>query len=162
MTRSSVVTRLGQPWLLIALIVVGTVASTVVFADDGATRTTQPLFREAPTLRAGLGVPIQLNAVQRIETSGERKLTYNGSFPGPVIRVAPGAQFSVQLVNFLENLTVEDLESFQPSVVGANDSQAVKDFLSSKSAITNLHTHGLHVSPRGRADNVLVKINPGR
>ena len=27
---------------------------------------------------------------------------------------------------------------------------------------TNLHTHGLHVSPAGNADNVFVKIEPGR
>ena len=27
--------------------------------------------------------------------------------------------------------------------------------------ITNLHTHGLHVSPKGRADNVYVSIMPG-
>jgi L-ascorbate oxidase len=29
-------------------------------------------------------------------------------------------------------------------------------------AVTNLHTHGLHVSPSGQADDIYVEIKPGK
>ena len=63
--------------------------------------------------------------------SGTRyALTYNGSVPGPTLRVRPGDTIALRLSNELESPT-------------------------------NLHTHGLHVSPDGASDNVLVMIDPG-
>jgi FtsP/CotA-like multicopper oxidase with cupredoxin domain len=62
---------------------------------------------------------------------GERyALAYNGSVPGPTLRVRPGDTVRVTLRNDLD----------QP---------------------TNLHTHGLHVSPDGNSDNVFVMVDPG-
>jgi len=62
---------------------------------------------------------------------GERyALAYNGSVPGPTLRVRPGDTLRVRLRNSLD----------QP---------------------TNLHTHGLHVSPEGDSDNVSVMVDPG-
>ena len=55
-------------------------------------------------------------------------LTYNGSFPGPTIRARRGETLKVQLKNFLP-----------PT--------AEKNILGHTKNITNLHTHGLHVSP---------------
>ena len=65
--------------------------------------------------------------------SGKRfAYTYNGSTPGPTLRVRPGDVLSITLVNDLGETT-------------------------------NLHTHGLHVSPSGQADNVFISIpNGGR
>jgi FtsP/CotA-like multicopper oxidase with cupredoxin domain len=57
-------------------------------------------------------------------------LTYNGSVPGPTLRVRPGDTIALTLRNDLD-------------------------------APTNLHTHGLHVSPSGTSDNILVMIEPG-
>lgn len=57
-------------------------------------------------------------------------LTYNGRFPGPLIRAAEGDLLRVELANGLD----------EP---------------------TNLHFHGLHVSPGGNADNVFVQVPPG-
>ncbi len=57
-------------------------------------------------------------------------LTYNGSTPGPTLRVRPGDELTIVLQNDLD-------------------------------APTNLHTHGLHVSPEGDSDNVFVMIEPG-
>jgi FtsP/CotA-like multicopper oxidase with cupredoxin domain len=63
--------------------------------------------------------------------SGTRyALAYNGSVPGPTLRVRPGDTISLRLSNELD-------------------------------APTNLHTHGLHISPDGASDNVLVMIDPG-
>lgn len=55
---------------------------------------------------------------------------YNGSVPGPTLRLRPGDRLWLRLVNQLDDAT-------------------------------NLHTHGLLVSPEGNADNVFVHIEPG-
>lgn len=55
---------------------------------------------------------------------------YNGTSPGPTLRVRPGDLLRVQLANRLG----------QP---------------------TNLHTHGLEVSPQANGDNPFVSIDPG-
>jgi FtsP/CotA-like multicopper oxidase with cupredoxin domain len=55
---------------------------------------------------------------------------FNGTCPGPTLRVRPGDLLRVRLVNNID----------QP---------------------TNLHTHGLHVSPQGNGDNPFVTIDPG-
>ena len=55
---------------------------------------------------------------------------FNGTSPGPTLRVRPGDLLRVRLVNYID----------QP---------------------TNLHTHGLHVSPQGNGDNPFVTIEPG-
>lgn len=59
-----------------------------------------------------------------------RALTYNGSLPGPTLRVRPGDRISLTFRNELD-------------------------------APTNLHTHGLAVSPEGNGDNVFLMIEPG-
>ncbi|MEX5236690.1 multicopper oxidase family protein [Kocuria arenosa] len=55
---------------------------------------------------------------------------FNGSLPGPTLRVRPGNTLRVAMTNRLE-------------------------------APTNLHVHGLHVSPEGNGDNPFVSIGPG-
>ena len=60
-----------------------------------------------------------------------RALCYNGTVPGPTLRLRPGDELSVRLVNGLD----------EP---------------------TNLHVHGLHVSPEDDADNVFRAVLPGK
>jgi FtsP/CotA-like multicopper oxidase with cupredoxin domain len=55
---------------------------------------------------------------------------FNGTSPGPTLRIRPGDALRVRLLNRID----------QP---------------------TNLHTHGLHVSPDGHGDNPFVTIEPG-
>jgi FtsP/CotA-like multicopper oxidase with cupredoxin domain len=69
-------------------------------------------------------------------------LTYNRSFPGPTIRARRGDVLQVQLQNFLPNTTE-------------------KNILGHTKNITNLHTHGLHVSPNEPADSMMVQLQPG-
>ncbi|HZC73901.1 MAG TPA: multicopper oxidase domain-containing protein [Jatrophihabitans sp.] len=74
-------------------------------------------------------------------------LTYNGQFPGPVIRAR---RTDLLRVNFRNDLP--------------NDSAT--NFLGHNVRITNLHTHGLHVSPSDNAngthaDNMMVMLDPG-
>ncbi len=67
----------------------------------------------------------------------------NGGFIGPTIRIAPGKTLTVDLDNKLESCTAEQIKEHRCF----ND--------------TNLHTHGLWVSPSGNSDNVMVSIPPG-
>ena len=69
--------------------------------------------------------------------------TRPGDFVAPVIRVAPGQKLTVDLDNRLEPCTDEQRRKHACH----ND--------------TNLHTHGLWVSPSGNSDNVLIAIKPG-
>lgn len=61
---------------------------------------------------------------------GAELMTYNGSFPGPTMRVKEGDRVRIQFRNDLK----------EP---------------------TNLHFHGLHISPTGLGDNVLRVVKPG-
>lgn len=67
-----------------------------------------------------------------------------GDFVAPIIRVAPGQRLNILLDNKLEACT----ETQRAKHLCFND--------------TNLHTHGLWVSPSGNSDNVLVSIAPGK
>lgn len=70
---------------------------------------------------------------------------YNGRLTGPTLRCQPGDTLYITLRN---ELPVEDYEP------GAMDT--LHNFNT-----TNLHTHGLHVSPSGISDNVLLQVGPG-
>jgi FtsP/CotA-like multicopper oxidase with cupredoxin domain len=59
------------------------------------------------------------------------RMNYDGQLPGPTLRAQPGDTLRIFLANGLGG------------------------------QITNLHTHGLHVSPSGNSDNVFVHIEPG-
>ncbi|MBA3643682.1 MAG: multicopper oxidase domain-containing protein, partial [Chloroflexia bacterium] len=64
-------------------------------------------------------------------TDGPGRMTYDGELPGPTLRFRPGDTLKLRLQNDL----------------GGD--------------ITNLHVHGLHVSPRDNGDNVFVHVMPG-
>ncbi|MFO1048443.1 MAG: multicopper oxidase family protein [Geminicoccaceae bacterium] len=67
-----------------------------------------------------------------LEIGGQRVglLTYDGVFPGPVLRARAGDLLRLEFANEID----------EP---------------------TNLHFHGLHVSPEGNADNPFVTVQPG-
>ncbi len=67
----------------------------------------------------------------------------DGDFVAPTIRVAPGQRLTVDLDNQLEQCSKQQIEQ----------KRCFND--------TNLHTHGLWVSPSGNSDNVLISIPPG-
>jgi len=71
--------------------------------------------------------------------SGEKP----GDFVAPTIRVAPGQELNIEIDNKLEPCTAKQRA----------DHACFND--------TNLHTHGLWVSPTGHSDNVLVTVAPG-
>jgi FtsP/CotA-like multicopper oxidase with cupredoxin domain len=72
---------------------------------------------------------------------------YNGKLVGPALRVRPGDTLRIAFKNDLP-----------PSADGATH---VHSNTPGHFNATNLHTHGLHVSPKDPADNVLLIVNPG-
>ena len=75
---------------------------------------------------------VELTAAPGVTLAGRATtaLGFNGSSPGPTLRVRPGDELAVRLTNHLD----------QP---------------------TNLHTHGLRVSPQANSDNPFIRIDPG-
>ena len=72
---------------------------------------------------------------------------YNGKFPGPTLRFKAGDTVNVKLKNSL----ADPLVPYSGTEWNEFD----------KAQMTNLHTHGLHVSPSGNADNVWIEVEPG-
>ena len=71
--------------------------------------------------------------------------SYNGHLVGPTLRAQPGDTLRITVRNDL------------PTEGWKKDSMnTLHDFNT-----TNLHTHGLHVSPNGISDNVLIEVGPG-
>ncbi|MGR2752287.1 multicopper oxidase family protein [Agromyces arachidis] len=97
-------------------------------APDGET------FGEPEVLASADGrLDLELAAAIATATVGGaevRVLAYDGTMPGPTLRVRPGDRITLRLRNDL-------------------------------GAVTNLHTHGLVVSPEGDSDNVFTMIEPG-
>lgn len=69
-------------------------------------------------------------------------MTYNGHFPQQTIKVRRGDKLRIHFKNSLPPTTD-------------------KNILGHTKNITNIHTHGWHVSPSGKSDNVFLHINPG-
>jgi FtsP/CotA-like multicopper oxidase with cupredoxin domain len=103
-------------------------------APDGATGPTSE-FAQPNELSSSAGrLAVTLVAAPATVPYGDGRrwaLTYNGSTPGPTLRVRPGDELTITLDNRLDTPT-------------------------------NLHTHGLHVSPEGDSDNVFVMVDPGQ
>ncbi|MBV9579976.1 MAG: multicopper oxidase domain-containing protein [Chloroflexi bacterium] len=75
-----------------------------------------------------------------------RTLTYDGVVPGYTWELNAGDRLTVDLVNRLP----------PQSSMGTMRMDRPHEW-----ATTNLHTHGLHVSPLGNGDNVFLTVQPG-
>src|SRR5262249_311046 len=82
--------------------------------------------------------------------------TYNGALVGPTLRVKPGEVLNILLNNALPR-EAPDQRGAQVKEEGDN---AFIETRPHSFNTTNLHTHGLHVSPVGNSDNVLLAIPP--
>jgi suppressor of ftsI len=88
-------------------------------------------------------------STQPVTIAGRRALqpvTYNGSFPGPTLVVRPGDMIDLTFTNKI----VFDQAGTKPGY-GRPPRE---------SNTTNLHFHGVHVSPLGTADNMLIMVRP--
>jgi FtsP/CotA-like multicopper oxidase with cupredoxin domain/peroxiredoxin len=81
----------------------------------------------------------------KLEDRKVRTRTYNGALVGGLIRAQPGDMLKVVLKNSIPKTEPDEpYKKNEPN--GFN--------------ITNLHTHGLHVSPANNSDNVFLEIGP--
>lgn len=101
-------------------------------------RSANGVFTE--TLRAKPAV-VDIGAARPVTT-----FTYNGIIPGRTWEVSPGDVMSFQLINDLP-----DIESHEPP-----DMVRPHEWTT-----TNVHVHGMHVSPEGNSDNIFLEIKPG-
>ncbi len=69
--------------------------------------------------------------------------TYNGTYPGPMIKVSRGDKLKLHFTNSLPSTTARNILGYERNH-------------------TNVHTHGLHVSPEEPADAAHLNIPPGQ
>ena len=108
----------------------------------------QPLV-EPEVRRSSNGVLEPTCAALRVERHRRHRLymrTYEGTIPGPTLRVKPGDTLRIKLVNDLP-----------PN----RDPTPANHSLPHNFNTTNFHSHGLHASPSGIADNVMRTMEPG-
>ncbi|MCU1320396.1 MAG: Multicopper oxidase type 3 [Acidobacteriaceae bacterium] len=88
-------------------------------------------------------------------TPSDGKTSGKGLYPAPTLKVYPGEVLIVHLDNALSDLTIEDYFSPEYTATG----KTVPTYpIQMKSSPLNLHVHGIHVSPKGNADNVMLRI----
>lgn len=122
-------------------------------ADTPVPAPEPPPFPQPPELRSSAGL-LETTLDVRLanhDLNGQAfsHRSYNGLIGGPTLRVRPGDMLRVRVNN---NLPPDDESMVMP--VDVNVPHGFN--------VTNLHTHGLHVSPQGSSDNVFVEIEPGQ
>ena len=130
-----------------------------------------PGFYEPNVIKSEGGVlKVELNvAVAPTIVAGRvlQTATYNASLPGPTLRVKPGDRMEIKLIN---NLAQPGGPPPPPQkVVDCGNRPAPPEMATHSSGhmdpdvalLTNIHTHGLQVSPRGNADNPYINLKPG-
>jgi FtsP/CotA-like multicopper oxidase with cupredoxin domain len=100
-------------------------------------------FVEPPVCRSVDGVLETILIAQESPSNvADSTMNFNGVVPGPTLRLAQGERLRIKLVNRL------------PPLADPMDTSMRNN--------TNLHVHGLHVSPLGHGDDVLrVNLAPG-
>jgi FtsP/CotA-like multicopper oxidase with cupredoxin domain len=91
-------------------------------------------------------------------TASDGRSSGGNLYPAPTLQVFPGERLIVHLGNDLAGLTIRDYFSPQYTPKGQSVPMYPEQMTSSP---LNLHTHGLHISPKGNADNVLLHVPPG-
>jgi FtsP/CotA-like multicopper oxidase with cupredoxin domain len=158
-------TRIIRSFLALALLTAG--AALAAKASPQSVPAHPPALPElkAVPLADGLTLTLGYNDLQ-IGPDKVRLRTYNGGLIGPTLRVKPGDTLDVRLVNTLPCLPGRDCRCKQGPALhhehvamerGSIGDQPVPSVFNT----TNLHTHGLHVSPSGNSDNVLMSVEPG-
>lgn len=104
----------------------------------------------------------------KIGEDNVRLRTYNGDLVGPTLVARPGDTLRVRLENTLPCPEGRTCTCRPDPCAGGGESPAAHEHAAlsgvpPKSVFndTNLHTHGLHVSPNCNSDNVFVDVEPG-
>ncbi|UQA97075.1 multicopper oxidase family protein [Streptomyces halobius] len=158
----------------------GRAMRTVAPTDVGAPLRDLPEFRS----RGGLLEHTLTIAAARPVIGGRRLHldTYNGQIPGEVLRIRPGELLRIRLRNQMVTTGLPP-NALPPMCADTGHAQAAQrhrgpddwlpqcvpeavhgladgNTLVQEAIATNLHTHGLQVSPSGNADNIYIRIDP--
>jgi FtsP/CotA-like multicopper oxidase with cupredoxin domain len=122
-------------------------------------------FEDAPVIRSGddhvlradLDVRYTEPTATTIAGCPVRLRTYNGALVGPTLRVKPGDTMEINLRNDLPGDSTPCHKAPKRMAMMAGMAMVPAPAVYN---VTNLHTHGLHVSPSGNSDNVLLEICP--
>ena len=91
-------------------------------------------------------------------TASNGAMTGDNLYPAPTLQVFPGETLIVHFENALTGLTIRDF--FDPRYIAKGEAVPLYPEQLSSSPL-NLHVHGLHVSPKGNSDNVMLHIPAG-
>ena len=91
-------------------------------------------------------------------TASDGQMSGGNLYPAPTLQVFPGETLIVHLENGLSDLTIRDY--FNPQYTPKGETVPIYPEQLTSSPL-NLHVHGVHVSPKGNADNVLLHIPAG-
>jgi FtsP/CotA-like multicopper oxidase with cupredoxin domain len=91
-------------------------------------------------------------------TASNGQTSGDGLYPGPTLQVFPGDTLIVHLDNAMTGLTISDF--YDPAYTPTGEAVDIYPPQMTSSPF-NLHTHGMHISPKGNADNVMLHIPAG-
>jgi len=91
-------------------------------------------------------------------TASDGRKSGKNLYPAPTLQVFPGERLIVHFENGLSGLTIRDF--YNPAYVANDKTVPIYPEQLAESPL-NLHTHGLHVSPKGNADNVMLHMAAG-
>jgi len=171
--------RLPTPVWLVALAIVGVVfALSACSTDENVGGSLNPTFTEPLTLSSEGGVlevrltaaqsTAQLNTVavpvnnmllydyEIVQGAASDGSTSGGNqYPAPTLSVNPGDKLILHVSNGLSGLTIDD---YVDPVLNRKGTDVPLTPPPATDIPTNMHTHGLHVSPNGNSDNVLLEL----
>ncbi|MFN8674940.1 MAG: multicopper oxidase family protein [Thermomicrobiales bacterium] len=127
----------------------GTMAAAGLAALGLGARTTRSAPQQQATPVSGVtGAPLTEPPVLR-STDGRLELALEAQYGPATLGGRPVTTYSYNGMIPGPTLRLRAGETLAPTLTNRLD------------AVTNLHTHGLHVSPAGNSDNVLLEIAPG-
>jgi FtsP/CotA-like multicopper oxidase with cupredoxin domain len=133
----------------------------VLASKDGVLEVTLTAHQGHASLDT-VAVPVQNMLVFAYEvnrgTASNGQMTGDNLYPAPTLQVFPGETLIVHLENGLTGLTIPDFMDPKYTAKGQEVPLYPEPLTSSP---INLHVHGLHVSPKGNSDNVMLHIPPG-
>jgi FtsP/CotA-like multicopper oxidase with cupredoxin domain len=100
--------------------------------------------------------------VMPVQAAGKNPVmsVYEGSLPGPALRVRPGDRLRINLVNQLNDVPA-GLPPDSPFLCSPTSATGHMLGEGMDTCATNLHLHGVHVSPEGNSDNIFVTVKGG-
>ena len=171
---------LGLRLLAVTLVVVSLTLSATTTTTSAAPLRSPVLLTPSPTSNNVLEVELTLRQssvdldtvasgpvgnfilfgykVVRGQANGGPSEDARGTYPGPTLNVQPGQTLIMTINNALTNLTMRDY--FDPHWTPVHATVPLYPAQLTTSPYNN-HVHGIHTSPAGNSDNVLLSIPPG-